>query len=215
MVRKKTERPLKSENENQSEEGIKISHRKEDLERLAQMRLFDDAFMTAVFQDNVPAAEVLLNAILGKKVHVVHIETQRIVYDAGYHGIRMDIHIVDDEGNQANVEIQRARAGAHPRRARFNSAKLDSKMLDPGQNYSELQNSYVIFITEMDYFGDGKPFRSYSRRCDQNPDEVLNDGSMIIYVNGAFVDDNHPVGRIMHDFRCLHAKDMFHPEFAD
>ena len=29
------------------------------------------------------------------------------------------------------------------------------------------------------------------------------DGSHIIYVNGSYKDDSDPVGRLMHDFRCL------------
>lgn len=73
----------------------------------------------------------------------------------------------------------------------------------------------VIFITENDYFGDGKPIRSYTRRCDQEPTESLGDGNRIIYVNGAYKNDDEPIGRLMHDFRCVSAVDMFYPELAE
>lgn len=40
------------------------------------------------------------------------------------------------------------------------------------------------------------------------------DGSQIIYVNGSYNDDNHPVGKLMHDFRCSSSADMFYPVLA-
>lgn len=42
----------------------------------------------------------------------------------------------------------------------------------------------------------------------------FNDGSHIIYVNGSYKDDNDPVGKLMHDFRCLSSVDMFYPILA-
>ena len=44
--------------------------------------------------------------------------------------------------------------------------------------------------------------------------ENFNDGSHIIYVNGAYKNDEDPVGRLMHDFRCTSAVDMFYDELA-
>ena len=35
------------------------------------------------------------------------------------------------------------------------------------------------------------------------------DGSHIIYVNGAYKNDNSPIGRLVHDFRCTRSVDMF------
>ncbi len=40
------------------------------------------------------------------------------------------------------------------------------------------------------------------------------DGSHIIYVNGSYQDDNDPVGKLMHDFRCVDSASMFYPELA-
>lgn len=41
------------------------------------------------------------------------------------------------------------------------------------------------------------------------------DGSHIIYVNGSYKDDDDPVGRLMHDFRCTSSVDMFYPLLAN
>lgn len=41
------------------------------------------------------------------------------------------------------------------------------------------------------------------------------DGSHIIYVNGAYSDETSPVGKLMHDFRCTSAADMYYDVLAD
>lgn len=40
------------------------------------------------------------------------------------------------------------------------------------------------------------------------------DGSHIIYVNGSYKDDSDPIGKLMHDFRCLSSVDMFYSALA-
>ena len=40
------------------------------------------------------------------------------------------------------------------------------------------------------------------------------DGSHIIYVNGSYKNDEDPIGKLMHDFRCLNSADMFYPALA-
>lgn len=57
---------------------------------------------------------------------------------------------MDSGGRNYDNEIQRADRGAGRRRARFHSAVLDSRMLQTKAAFSELCDSYVIFITEND-----------------------------------------------------------------
>ncbi|MBE6000823.1 MAG: hypothetical protein E7239_05450 [Sarcina sp.] len=51
-------------------------------------------------------------------------------------------------------------------------------------------------------------------RSQEEISEYFNDGPHIIYVNGAYKNDEDPVGRLMHDFRCTSAVDMFYDELA-
>ncbi|MCI8991520.1 MAG: hypothetical protein HFG80_02145 [Eubacterium sp.] len=44
----------------------------------------------------------------------------------------------------------------------------------------------------------------------QEAGTLFEDGSHIIYVNGSYKDDTDPVGKLMHDFRCTSAVDMFY-----
>ena len=43
---------------------------------------------------------------------------------------------------------------------------------------------------------------------------AFNDGSHIIYVNGSYKNEDDPVGKLMHDFRCTSSGDMFYAELA-
>ena len=52
-------------------------------------------------------------------------------------------------------------------------------------------------------------------RTVQEAGTLFGDGSHIIYVNGSYKNDNDPVGKLMHDFRCTSAADMFYQELAD
>lgn len=52
------------------------------------------------------------------------------------------------------------------------------------------------------------------RRMIEETGTCFGDGSNIIYVNGSYEDDNDPVGKLMHDFRCLSSADMFYPVLA-
>lgn len=51
-------------------------------------------------------------------------------------------------------------------------------------------------------------------RTVQEAGTLFGDGSHIIYVNGSYKDDAEPVGKLMHDFRCTSAVDMFYQELA-
>ena len=125
----------------------------------------------------------------------------------------MDIYAEDSEGKVYDIEVQRADAGADAHRARFHSSMIDTKMLKEKQKFKEIHDSYVIFITENDVMDMGLPLYHVERTITETG-KLFNDGSHIIYVNGSYKNDEDPVGRLMHDFRCTSAVDMFYPELA-
>ena len=70
----------------------------------------------------------------------------------------------------------------------------------------------MVFITQTDIFGHGIPIYTINRHIEEI-DEGFDDGSHIVYVNGNYKGDD-TVGRLMHDFGCKEAKDMYYPELA-
>lgn len=105
-----------------------------------------------------------------------------------------------------DLEIQRANAGADVHRARYHASCMDVENLDEGQDYDELPETNVIFITENDLFKKGIPFYPIER-INMMTDEPFSDDEHILYVNGSYR-DNTAIGMLMHDFCCSDPDDM-------
>ncbi len=179
------------------------------------MDLFDDDLMSMVFDGNHPATGLLLKIILKRDdITVISVVGQREFQNpvVGGRDIRLDILAKDSTGKYYNIEVQKRPEGAHVRRARFNSSMMDSRMLKAGEEFSELRDSYMVFITQTDIFGYGIPIYTVNRRFEEI-DVPFQDGSHIVYVNGSYKGDD-AVGRLMHDFGCKESKDIYYPELA-
>ncbi len=189
--------------------------REQDEQRLRGFRLLDDDFMKMVFDNNTEATELLLNVFFERNdMKVLSVVSQRELKNPNGRSVRLDIYAVDADGRHYDIEIQRQDRGAGERRARFNSSMLDTKLLRAGQRADEIPDSYVIFITENDVRGQGYPIYRF-RRMDERTHELFDDGSHIIYVNGAYKNDADRIGQLMHDFRCVEADDMHNKVLAD
>lgn len=192
------------------------SKRKETLKAIETLSLLDDNLMTLVFDRNIEATELLLNVILQRDdLKVLEVVAQREYKNLLPDGrsLTIDIYAIDKEEKVYDIEVQRASAGADAHRARFHSSMIDTKMLKTRQEFKEIHDSYIIFITASDVMGAGCPLYHVKRMIEETG-TYFGDGSHIIYVNGSYKDDNDPVGKLMHDFRCLNSADMFYPILA-
>lgn len=87
-----------------------------------------------------------------------------------------------------------------------NSSMMDVENLDEKQKYRELPDTYVIFITENDYYKAGKPVY-FIQNMNLTLGKPFDDDAHILYVNGEYRDDSD-IGKLMHDFNCTSADDM-------
>ncbi len=126
--------------------------------------------------------------------------------------VRLDILATNSTGARLNVEVQRSDQGARRKRARYNSSMMDANLLQKGENFDKLPETWVIFITENDVMEKGLPLYPIER-CFLGTGERFEDGSHILYVNGAYRGDT-PVGKSMHDFSCTDAADMYYGTLA-
>ena len=134
------------------------------------MDLFDDDLMSMVFDGNTESTELLLKIILKRDdITVINVVGQREYQSpvVGGRSIRLDILAKDSIGKHYNIEVQKKPEGAHIRRARFNSSMMDSRMLKEGQKFSELRDSYMVFITQTDIFGYGIPIYTINRHFEE------------------------------------------------
>lgn len=189
---------------------------KADQERIDGFRLMDDDFFSEVFEGNKDAVKRLLSIVLDKNdIKIVDVKTQVEYRNAIKRSIRLDVRAVDSKGNVYDIEVQRDEEELTPERGRYHSSVVDRPLLEKGQKFAEIPDSYVIFITEKDKYGKGKPMYHIRRTVKELDDAEYGDRNTIIYVNGEFRDEEHPVGKLMHDFQCTEAKDMFYPELAE
>mgnify|MGYP000168244113 FL=1 len=192
----------------------KEAWRKKFLEVLAGFRLLDDDFMTAVFQDSLECVDLLLQIVIDKPIiRAMQAITQDTLKNLHGRSVRLDIHAFA-EGQEFDVEVQRADDGATARRARHNASLMDANALRTGEDCDKLPESYVIFITETDVLGYGRPIYRI-RRMIEEENVAFGDGSHIIYVNSSMMDEDTPLGRLMHDFHCTRAEDMYYDVLAE
>ncbi|OUP81276.1 hypothetical protein B5F07_18135 [Lachnoclostridium sp. An169] len=185
----------------------------EDLQRLRGFRLLDDDFMSKVFEDKA-CSQFLLQIILGKKDLIVQkVHVQHDVKNLQGRSVRLDIIAIDESGRVYNIEIQRSDKGANIKRARYNSSLLDANVTEPGDDYENLAETYVIFITENDVLNAGLPIYHINRIVKETG-VVFEDEAHIVYVNSQIKDETE-LGKLMHDFSCTDAKDMYYKILAD
>lgn len=186
----------------------------EDLQRIRGFRLLDDDFMTKCFDANIECIELVLQIVLNRNdLKVMDVRTQVFVENLLNRSVRLDVLATNSKGEKFNIEIQRADRGAGRKRARYNSSMLDANVLSKGDKFEKLPETFVIFITENDIIGKGLPIYQIER-CILETGEFFNDGSHILYVNGAYRDET-PIGKLMHDFSCTRPSDMNYKILAD
>lgn len=185
----------------------------EDLQRLRGFRLLDDDFMTKVFED-ISCAELLLRIILNDEgIRVLEAHSQRGIKNLQGRSVKLDILAVDSHNRVFNVEVQRSDRGAGAKRTRYNSALIDANVTEPGDQYEDLNEAFVIFITENDVMKAGLPIYHIDRVV-RETGKLFEDEEHIIYVNSQIKDETK-LGRLMHDFSCTDAKDMYNKVLAD
>ena len=165
-----------------------------------KMTLFDDNLMSLVFGQNIETTELLLRVIMERDIKVIDVRGQDELKNPVIGGrcITLDVHAIDVDGRHIDIEVQINAEGSHVRRARYHSSMMDARMLQEGQEFKKIKDSYVIFIYDHDKFRKGLPFYHIQRRVDETG-EVFGDGSHIIYVNGRY-EGNDDIGRMMKDF---------------
>ena len=189
--------------------------RQKDLQRLRSLRPIDDDFMRCLFKDNIPLVELVLRIITGKPDLVItDCQTQKDMKRlAGARSICLDAYGTDTMGKKYDMEVQREDKGANPYRARYHSSVMDVENLDAGQEFTELPETYTIFILEKDFYGMGEPVYPVER-INLATGKPFEDGEHILYVNGEYRGDSD-IGKLMHDFSCANADDMIFELMAE
>lgn len=203
--------------------------RQEDLQRLAGFRPIDDTFARAVFKNRPELAEFVLRII----TRLEDLEIDPVGYDtqfdakrlAGSRSLMLDVHGGDTKGRKYDLEMEKW--DASPERAEFHIATMLIEHLHEGEAFSDLPETYVIFMCEHDVVGNRRAVNQFSYRNDDlfmegsgveetiKPNSTMKGKTRIIFVNGDYEDEQSDIGKLIHDFKCSKPKEMFFPNLAE
>lgn len=175
---------------------------------IKELTIMNDIFMRNVLKKQECVEYILRTIMEMKNLQILDHIVQKDYKNLQGRSAILDCVARDEKDKRYNVEIQQEAEGASPKRARYHSGLLDMNTLNPGQDYEELPNSYVIFITRDDVLGEGLPIY-HADRVIREIGETFGDGSHIIYVNSSIQDENTALGRLMHDLHCKNADEMY------
>lgn len=150
--------------------------------RLKELTIKDNFMFGAVMMDE-DNCKGLLERVLEIPIDRVDVSKEKsIVYHPEYKGVRLDVYAKDEKQTRYNVEMQVERKPALGKRSRYYQSQMDMEMLLTGEDYTELPNTYVIFICDFDPFGDGLYRYSTGMVCEETGKSV-SDGVKTIYLN--------------------------------
>ena len=161
--------------------------------KIEDLTFIDDGMFQAVMHEPEICEEVVERLLHVKVEKVVYPELEKPIkpfYTSK--GVRLDVYLKDDN-KIIDVEIQTYRQDAIGKRTRYYQSMIDIDSLMKGQDYTELLDSYVLFICTYDPFlkdkrnGFGLPCYTFKNTCAENPDVSLDDKSIkVIYNAGAY-----------------------------
>ena len=176
-------------------------------EKIKHFTIMNDIFMRNVLKETA-CTEYILQVVMNKKeLKVIDQTLQKDYKNLQGRSAILDCVAKDAENNHFNVEIQGENDGASPKRARYHCGLLDMNLLNPGDLFDNLPETYVIFITKNDVLGYNRPISHIQRRIKETED-IFQDGQHILYVNSKKQDDTE-LGRLMHDLHCKDADKMY------
>ena len=149
------------------------------------LSISNDFLFGKVMQDAELCKELLQRILPELDIdHVEYPELQKTIKeDFEAKGIRLDAYVNDGKGTVYDIEMQAVTSKYLPRRTRYYQSMIDLQLVNKGQDYDTLNDSYIIFICLSDLFGKGRYRYSFENICKEDTEVMLNDGAKKIFLN--------------------------------
>ncbi|WP_440557794.1 Rpn family recombination-promoting nuclease/putative transposase [Treponema succinifaciens] len=169
---------------------MKEMHELTPAEKWERATLADNFIFCKVMTANPDLCKELLELLLNIKIERIEIPVAERSFKVDYDskGIRFDVYVKDGTGRCFDIEIQTTNRTNLAKRARYYQGLMDVDSLVSGADYSELNESYVIFLCMEDAFGSGLPVYDFHQVCKQNSDILFNDGTHKVFFNASKYD---------------------------
>lgn len=149
---------------------------------------FSDSFMFAKVTEDPKNCKRVLESLLGEEINLIsepNVEKELRNVPGGKY-VRLDLYAEDDKARVFDAEMQNYEKGKKdslPKRSRYYQAMLDSYILNAGEDYKNLNESFIIFICRFDPFGKGLYRYTFKGKCEELSDLNMGDGATLIFFN--------------------------------
>ena len=180
---------------------------------IQELTIMSDIFMRNVLEQ-AACTELVLQVIMeNKELHILEHVIQMDYKNLQGRSVELDCLARDSEDRRYDIEFENSNKRAKPKRARYHGGMIDMNTLEPGQEFESLPETYVIWITGKDVLKENQPIYYINRKI-EGIEKHFPDAEHIIYVNSQIQDDT-ALGRLMHDFHCKNADDMYYEVLAE
>ena len=153
---------------------------------------FTDDYMFGAVMRNPEICKSILETLLNIQIEKLEYpelqKSIRTYYESK--GVRLDVYVKDSD-KVFDIEIQNDSALALPKRMRYYQSMVDMDNLLKGQDYSELKESFIIFICNFDPFHQDLPCYTFKNLCIQDKNlELCDETTKIIFNSTAYDKEN-------------------------
>ena len=147
---------------------------------------FTDDYMFGYVMRNEEICKGLLERLLGIIIQRLEFPTLQKTIAPHYEskGVRLDVY-VQDSTRVFDIEIQNSLDEDLPTRTRYYQSMMDIDLLLKGKQYSQLKESFVIFVCKDDFFKENLPCYTFSNLCHEKLSLELGDKTHKIIFNAA------------------------------
>lgn len=171
---------------------------KEQTQRVVQqLNVIDDILFQKMAED-IDFCEEMISTILQQKVKVKKVTPQNSVKNLQGRSVILDALCELENGEECNVEVQKADDDDHQKRVRYNTSCITANITEPGVKFKNVPDVIGIYISKFDIFKSGKTVYHIDRVI-RETGEVQDNGMQEIYVNTK-IDDGTDIADLMHIF---------------
>lgn len=148
------------------------------------LTIADDYIFGRVFSDPL-LCKKLIELLLNVKVKELSVppEYQKNFQTGIYsRGVRFDVY-TESENEAFDIEIQTTKQKNLPLRMRYYQSSMDISLIKKGQRFSDLKQTYVLFISTVDQFGYGEPLYEIETCVKGHPEYKFDDKQKEVVYN--------------------------------
>lgn len=134
-----------------------------------------DDFMFCQVMKNKNLCKTFLEMLLADKIgNITHIASQSTVApESEAKFVRLDILVQDEKNNFYDIEMQVVNEHNVAKRMRYYQSALDVSFLDKGEYYTNLKDSYIIFVCLFDFIGKNKAVYFFENICSERIEKMI------------------------------------------